>query len=168
MMQKIVLILLSLSSAIQFAHGQNQMYKISNIEAHLFYNRNNDFSDEKVAGTISENILENPEFYLWNTIIGEGSAEGASSQTLIIINIEGEKSTYEIRTLKIVCKIEDNIISSQENDFSNFSQHNKYSYCVLLNDTGCGKVEIVAEIINKKSNETEDKMVKTLDFWCGE
>ena len=72
---------------VRYAQSQDLIYKISSIEAHLFCNLDNDFSDKKVAGTISENVLDNPEFSLWNTIIGEGSAEGSSNQTLIIVNI---------------------------------------------------------------------------------
>ena len=128
--------------------GQNPIYKFSEIKAHLFYNLNNDFSDKKLAGTISENIIDNKDFSLWNTIIGEGSAEGSSNQTLLVFNITGEKETNENRTLKIVCKLGGKVILKQETQFSNFSQNQNYCYAVLVNDTGCGKLVIYAQILN--------------------
>lgn len=148
--------------------GQNPIYKFSGIKAHLFYNKNNDFSDKKVVGTISENIIDNEEFILWNTVIGEGSAKGPSKQTLLVFYITGKEGTDEKRTLKIECKSGGKIILKQETELSSYSQNPNYCYAVLVNDTGCEKLEIYAEIFNSETKKTEDKISKTIDFQCGE
>src|SRR5438552_2628092 len=61
-------------------------YKISGIKAMLFY-------DGK--GTFSRDVLAKPDFSFWNTIIGEGDAEGPSNSTLVLIEISGNPSRDE-------------------------------------------------------------------------
>ena len=152
----------------KMSYCQTPIYKITNIDAHLFYNLNNDFSDKKAAGTFSENIIDNPDFYLWNTIIGEGPAEGPSRQTLIIVKIEGKSNTNETRTIQVICKYDDKTVLKQENEFAIFTKSNVYFYAVLLNDTGCGNLEIIASIINAKTKKTEDNKKAAIDYECGE
>ncbi len=61
-------------------------YKISAIKALLFY-------DGK--GTFSRDVLAKPEFTFWNTIIGEGDAEGPSNSTLVLVEVTGKPDSDE-------------------------------------------------------------------------
>lgn len=148
--------------------GQNKIYHIDKIRIHLFYNLNNDSNKNKVAGTISDNILDNKDFILWNTIIGEGSAEGSSDQIFVVAEISGKNSTNEKRILKITCSSEKKILLRQEQEFSIFSVDNHYCYAFLVNNACCGKLKVKLEIINPTSKIIEDQMEKSIDFECGE
>ncbi len=53
-------------------------YKITSIQAKLFYHD---------KGTFSRNVLAKPDFGFWNTIIGEGDAEGPSEATLVLVEV---------------------------------------------------------------------------------
>lgn len=119
------------------AYSQNYKCTIGDIKGYLFYNSNRDYSDKKVAGTFSENIIDNSNMDLWNTNIGEGSAEGSSNQTLIVVEINNNMSEYHERFLKIVCKSEGKIILDQRIEFAAYSDDGKYYHSVILNDTGC-------------------------------
>jgi hypothetical protein len=56
-------------------------YVISEVQAKLYYSN---------GGTFSQNILDNPNITLWNVIIGEGSAGGASENTLVQVVVAGQ------------------------------------------------------------------------------
>jgi len=151
------------------AFSQNYESTIGDIKGFLFYNSNKDHSEKKVAGTFSENIIDNTNMDLWNTIIGEGSSEGSSNQTMIVVEINNNKSEYHERYLKIVCKSEGKIILEQKIEFAAYSDDGKYYHSVILNDTGCDDIEINAEIFtDHTSSKVESRMVKTIIFNCGE
>ena len=166
-MKKIIL-LLALNLLVSLSYSQNSVYKISSIKAYLFYNTQNSASGKNITEIISKNIIDNPSFSLWNTIIGEGSAKGSSSQTLVSVRIKEENDTPQERLLKIICKSAGKIILTKIHNLSNYSENKYYTYAVLLDDIGCEKIQITAEIINEKSNKIESKMIKTIDFACGE
>lgn len=63
----------------------------------MFYNANNDSPNSQVIGTISENNIDKSDFWLWNTVIGEEAAEGASNQTLIVVDVKGIGNEYKNR-----------------------------------------------------------------------
>lgn len=148
------------------ANSQNSNYKIEAIKAYLFYNSNDDFSEKQVAGTYSENIIDNPNIHLWNTIIG---SPGGSNQTLIIIEIRSTISFYEESILKVTCKTPEKTIFEKLNTFAAYSKDGKYFHAVLIDDTGCDNIEILAEIINDKiSNKVISRLVKNIPFECGE
>jgi hypothetical protein len=167
---KKVFLILALSQIIFIGKlfAQKPIYSIKNIQAHLFYNLDNDSDTSKYAGTLSENIIDKKDFALWNTIIGEGSAQAPSDQLFVIIEILGKGSTNDERTLRVTCKSNEKVAIKQETKFSIFTINNKYCYAMILNDVGCAEVEIVAEIINSKTTKVESSLSKIIDFECGE
>ena len=152
---------------INISLAQKPLYSISKIRAHLFYKLNK-YADNPLVGTFSENIVDNANFSLWNTAIGEGSAGSPSTQTLVVVEVKGPNEANDDRTIRVVCKLDGKVITKQETDFSTFTRDNNYSYALILNDTGCGKVEILAEIYNKATKKVESKLMKIIDFGCGE
>ncbi|HEY1405769.1 MAG TPA: hypothetical protein VF857_04090, partial [Spirochaetota bacterium] len=59
--------------------GEDRYPRIKAVKGFLYYNESK--SGQKSAGTLSENIIDNSNFQLWNVIIGEGSAKGYSQNT---------------------------------------------------------------------------------------
>lgn len=166
---KNILISISLFLTVANSYSQNSKYKIEDIKAFLFYNFNIDNTNANVAGTFSRNIINNPSMSLWNTTIGEGGAEGASNQTLIVIEIKSSSEVYEEKILTIVCKSDNKIILDQRNIIAAISKDGYYYHSLILNNTGCDNIEITAEITDDKiSNNVESKLVKNILFECGE
>lgn len=138
--------------------------KISGIEAKLFYNQNND-DGEDVKGTFSENIL-NGEFSLWNTIIGEGSAKGISTQTVVIVEVTSVGLSNKRQLLKFTALYGKKIIQQQQLLFDCVGNNVKYKLLFLLDNTGCGKINIKCDLIN--SGKVVSTKNKVIDFQCGE
>jgi len=68
------------------AQTRTPPYKITAIKAMLFY-------DGK--GTFSRDVLAKPDFTFWNTIIGEGDADGPSNSTLVLVEVTGKPDSDE-------------------------------------------------------------------------
>lgn len=150
------------------ASAQNSQFKLESIKAYMFYNANNDSPNSQVIGTISENIIDKSDFWLWNTVIGEGAAEGASNQTLIVVDVKGIGNEYKTGIIRLTCKTSEKILLTQENEFSIFSADNKHSEAFLVNETGCEHLEITAEVFDTNSKKIQDKLVKNIYYECGE
>lgn len=150
-----------------YTHLQAQVsavpYKISKISAHLFYN-----DGAGVRGSLSENIIDNSGFSLWNTIIGEGSAKGSSTQTLVVVHIAANSNASPDRkvVLTVTSASSSKVIFKKAIDFSIYSKGVK-SFAFLLNDTGCDALLLKAEIVNS-NQKTEAAMSKKIAFECGE
>jgi hypothetical protein len=140
-------------------------YKIDSLQALLFYNVNNSMKEKKVAGTFSTNIIDNKEFHLWNTIIGEGSAEGSSSQTLVIVTISGNLSVHVDREIVFRAVKYGKEMLKRTDKFS-LVDGQLYYMAYILYETGCGKVDLTVKIVNK--GNVESQLQKSIEFECGE
>lgn len=134
------------------------IYQVSKIEAALFY------SDK---ATFSGNIIDNPDFVLRNVIIGEGSAEGPSNQTLVKVFVHASgkgQSNAEALSLDVTVM---NGRSIQKKRFRPglFEDNRTNCYCVLIDDTGCAPVTITAKLVGKGGGS---EMKKRISFSCGE
>lgn len=166
---KNILIFLFFFLMFSFSYGQNSKYELEDIKAFLFYNFNNDNSNTNVAGSFSGNIIDTQDMDLWNTIIGEGSAQGASNQTLIVIKIMSSSEVYDEKILTIICKSDNKTILNQKNVIAAISKDGYYYHAIILNDTGCDNIEITATITDDKIlNNVESSLVKNILFKCGE
>jgi hypothetical protein len=61
--------------------SQAPSFKITAIKAMLFFEQ---------TATFSKDVLADPNFVFWNTIIGEGDAGGPSSSTLVLVEVAGK------------------------------------------------------------------------------
>ncbi len=136
---------------------QKTPYRLSAIEAYLYYSN---------TGTFSINIIDNKKFILWNVIIGEGSAHGYSNDTFIKILLKGKPGGYP-EGLKIVLTARTPLETLLERESSPgiFASDGKYYAGYWLYGTGCTPVEITVRLIGKDS---EQKLTKTIPFECGE
>lgn len=133
-------------------------YKITRIKAMLFY-------DGK--GTFSPDVLAKPDFAFWNTIIGEGDAEGASNSTLVLVEISGNPSPNEAsprRFVEFSATAAGKVLLSRRAEIGLF-ENGKYYAAFWLYDTGCQPVKISARITGQAQSSS---MTKTIPFACGE
>jgi hypothetical protein len=134
-------------------------YKITAIKAMLFY-------DGK--GTFSRDVLAKPDFTFWNTIIGEGDAEGPSTSTLVLVEVTGKPSPDEpspSRKVEITAVASRKFLLKRTTDIGLFGDGGKFYAAFWLYDTGCKPVKISARII---AQAQPSSMSKTIPFACGE
>jgi hypothetical protein len=149
-----------------FCQTKTGPYKINNIKAFLYYNENKSFDSKNVAGTMSENIIDNDSFSLWNVIIGEGSAEGMSEQTFVVVEIKGNPSEYIPRDITLTAMKAKKIFFKQTQSFAIFNHNGKCLVAFLLYNTGGEEITLNAEIIN--GLVVESKLTKLIPFAGGE
>ena len=138
--------------------------KISAIQAKLFYNEKE--SGKDVSGTFSDNIIDNSEVTLWNSVIGEGSAEGPSKQTIVIVEVTSNGQSNKNQILKFSATAGKKVLLQQQKTFSCIGDKTKYKLLFLLEETGCDTISLKAEII--KNGKSVSTMNKTINFECGE
>ena len=134
-------------------------YKISAIKAMLFY-------DGK--GTFSRDVLAKPDFTFWNTIIGEGDAEGPSNSTVVLVEVTGKPSPDEpspSRKVEFTALASRKILLKRTTDIGLFGDGGKFYAAFWLYDTGCQPVKITARIIGQVQPSS---ISKTIPFACGE
>ena len=133
-------------------------YKISKIEANLFY------CDK---ATFSENLINNPDFALWNVIIGEGSAQGPSDQTLVkvFVKASGTGQSNADRISLEVTTINGRSVQKKKFKLGLFEQNRTNCYAVVIDDTGCVPVTITAKLVGKGGGS---EIKKVISFNCGE
>ena len=172
MKQKLATALLFLFCA-SAALGQNKPYKIKAIKAFLYYNGEN-LQDSKIRGSLSENLIDNGKFALWNTIIGEGDAKAESNQTFVVVEITGNPKEYVGRKVVLTVTTSGKQLFKQVQDFAIGDEASNYSAAFLLYNTGCQPLKLTAEIVNektvqkKKVSVVESTLTKTIPFACGE
>lgn len=133
-------------------------YKITGIKAMLFY-------DGK--GTFSRDVLAKPDFSFWNTVIGEGDAEGPSNSTLVLVEISENPSRDEAsppRKVEFTAIASGKVVLKRASDIGLFKDGRFYAGFWLY-DTGCQPIKISARIIGQAQPSS---MSKTLPFKCGE
>ena len=133
-------------------------YKITAIKAMLFY-------DGK--GTFSRDVLAKSDFTFWNTVIGEGDAEGLSNSTLVLVEISGNPSPNEAsppRKIEFTATASGKVVLKRASDIGLFTD-GKFYAGFWLYDTGCQPIKISARIIGQTQPSS---MSKTIPFKCGE
>ena len=126
------------------------------------------------TGKFSKDVLSDPKFVLWNTIIGEGSAEGPSSSTLVQVEVTGTPGSYEpLRKVEITARYKVSARAGQRSVIKRtvpvgiLSRSGKFYAPLWLYDTGCDPVEVSARLIGQRSSSSSS-LRKTIEFRCGE
>lgn len=132
--------------------------KITAIRAQLFYETN---------GKFSQDILAAKDFALWNTIIGEGSAEAPSSSTFVTVEISGKDVPVGSLKVEIIATGNKNrLIQRKLTGVEIYDNRTKFIAPFWLYDTGCEPVKISARLVGKGAPATV--VAKTIPFACGE
>lgn len=130
-------------------------YRLS-LRAMLFY------SDR---GTFSHDIIARP-VTLWNTPIGEGRSGGASSETLVVVDVRGEAGSY-VPERKVELTVTRNgrtiFQRAEEPSVLNSSGHTYVGF--WLYGTGCERLRLSARIQGQRPSTP---VTATIPFDCGE
>ncbi len=127
-------------------------FSIADIEVRLLY---------ETSGTLSEDVSDNPEFYLWNTIIGEGSAAEPANDVLVTARIEGPGEHNLGSPLTMVVRDEIGRTIAQRS-IAYLYARSSTARSLFLDDVGCaGALTFEARLGN--SVRTEE-----VTFDCGE
>lgn len=163
-------VLLLLAFATQRARAQKCVTgapaQLKSIKAMLYYND---------SGKFSENLVDNADFTLWNTIIGEGSAAGPSTSLFVVVEVMGDARPNICQTDNLTVTLQQKGKPATRRQVRHLSFFGKElgvqgSYVAQSNhfeafwvyDTGCLPIAIIAQINQQKS------VTKTIDFKCGE
>ena len=140
--------------------GQSDIsYKITSVEAYLYYQDRDSYS---------ENIIDNSTFSLWNVIIGEGSAKGISEQTLIKVVVEASgNGQLNAKGLSLEVSVSSTkaVVLKKTFRLGLFNSKRRNSYLLLANDTGCLPLTVTAKLVGKGGGS---HVTKTIPFECGE
>lgn len=141
-----------------FSQAAKTGTKISAIHAQLFY---------EPTGKFSPDILAIKDFALWNTIIGEGSAEAASTSTLVTVEIRGKNRPVGSTKVEITATGDKGkLIQKKLIDVDIYDERTNFFAPLWLYDTGCTPIKISARLIGKGVPTTV--VSKTIPFACGE
>ncbi|MFS8084702.1 MAG: hypothetical protein ACMG6H_03665 [Acidobacteriota bacterium] len=132
--------------------------KITAIRAKLFYD---------AKGTFSEDILTQKDLALFNTIIGEGSAGGASTSTFVIVEISGRNLPVGATKVQITATGNKNrLIQRKVMAVDIYDERTRFFAPLWLYDTGCEPINISAHLIGTGAPATV--VTKRIPFLCGE
>lgn len=130
---------------------------IEAVQAYLFYNGN---------GTFSPNIIGNPGFNLWNVIIGEGSAAGASNATLVAVGVHGRPTeNLQAARVRLVARTQGGVLLDRSISVGVLNDQGVYIAAFWLYDTGCLPVQLTATLTGAGRAST---VVRQIPFACGE
>jgi hypothetical protein len=139
------------------ATAQGPRFAVTGVEAKLFYSN---------SGRFSANILNNPKIVLHNVIIGEGTVEGPSENTLLLVRVQGPpKAELEGLRLRMIATTSEDTLTDREIDVGSMNTAGNYYAACWLYDTGCTPVTVVVQLIHGR--ETQRK-VAVIPFECSE
>lgn len=154
--------LLCLSEPIGMYAAQTQgsapSYKIAGIKAMLFYDD---------TGKFSRDVLAKPNFTFWNTVIGEGNAEGPSNSTLVLIELAGDPTTSApaVRKIELTATASGKVILKRTSSIGLFSRTGKFYAPFWLYETGCQPIKLTARVLGQSQPAS---LTRTIPFACGE
>ena len=144
------------SSNAAFAQASKASPKITAIRAQLFYD---------TTGKFSTDILAAKDFALWNTIIGEGSAESPSTSTLVTIEISGTDNAGTSK-LELTATGDKGKVLLKKIVGLDLLERTKFYVPFWFYNTGCEKIKLSARLFIR--NIAGAPVVKTIPFACGE
>jgi hypothetical protein len=140
---------------------------MASIKAMLYYND---------SGKFSENLIDNANFTLWNTNIGEGSAAGPSNSLFVVVEVIGDARKVPLcgsDSLIVILQAKGKPAVRQQIKRLSFEGHEPgvigsvvpkehHFEGFWLHDTGCEAVTIRAQV------NQQTAVRKTVGFECGE
>lgn len=159
-------ILFCLPTTAQQPKPKPYSFKITDIKARLFY----DFA-EKFS---SQDIINDKNFTLFNTVIGEGDAEGFSETTLGVIEItyggiddrNGGQLVIEARGYKNKLLFRRSTFVSYVDKTPGLKKYVPF----IIYDTGCAEITITAKLYKDDQPKSPllNQMTKKIPFVCGD
>jgi len=139
------------------AKSQGLQFSIAGVEAKLFYSN---------TGRFSANILGNPKIVLHNTPIGEGTVEGPSESTLLVVRVQGPpKGMLQGLQLRITATSKEDTLADREIDVGSMNSSGNYYTACWLDDTGCDPVTVLVQLLHGQEIQ---RKVAVIPFECSE
>ncbi len=116
------------------------------------------------TGSFSENLIDNSNFALWNTIIGEGSAASPSTATMIQVEVigDGSPNVYSSDSLTVTTQLGTAPAVKRTIKHLWFSDAGEHFEAFWINGTGCEPLKVTVQVNNQTPT------TKKLDFQCGD
>jgi hypothetical protein len=116
-------------------------------------------------GTFSPDIIARP-VTLWNTVIGEGGAGGASNATLVVAVVRGEGGSYvPNRRVELTVTTGGREIFKRAEETSVLNSEGRAYVAFWLYGTGCRRLRLSARILGQTPSTP---VTAVLPFDCGE
>lgn len=153
-----LIVLAMTTTAFAQSPGAAPQYAITGLEAKLFYAN---------SGRFSANVLGDPKFVFWNTVIGAGSADGPSDNTLLVVTVGGPAKGYgDDLALHVRATADTMTLVDRVTPVGEFNTNGNWYGAYWLYDTGCVPVKIEAWLT--LGDETGPVIAKAIPFRCGE
>jgi hypothetical protein len=131
---------------------EDRHFRVADVEARLLYEK---------SGTLSEDITDNPNFWGFNVIIGEGSAKENANDLLVTAVIVGPGQHNLRSPLKLIARDESGKLISTRTIEDILVEPKTYR-SMLLHEVGCvGTISLTAQL--GQSVRTEE-----VQLGCGE
>jgi hypothetical protein len=124
------------------------------------------------TGRLSRDVLSDKNFVLWNTIIGEGSAEEPSLHTLVTVEIIGKPGEdTAARSVEVVCELtkpirgRKKLLASRTESPQNLGKTGKWLVPVWINDHPAVPVKVTAAL---KGQGAVIRRTATINYSGGE
>jgi hypothetical protein len=141
-----------------WAAGASAAPSITAVRAQLFYDG---------TGKLSDDVLTMKDLSLWNTIIGEGSAGGASNATLITVEVSGRNVEVGAVAVEIVATGKKRrVLGRTRMEVALYDAKTKFHAPLMLTNTGCEEITITARLVGKGAPKTP--ATRVIPFQCGE
>jgi hypothetical protein len=139
----------------QAADPASPVVALGKLEARLFYYQ---------SGRLSDDLLAREEpFVGWNTVIGEGGADEAANDLLVVIGVSADGETFSDRPIELWVSDEDGKVLARRRFGSVLTGNNGAAKLPLwLNDVGC------AGEITMRAKMGGEERTATLGLHCGE
>jgi hypothetical protein len=133
-------------------------YQITDVRVQLFYSR---------EGTFSGNLVGTPNMNsLWNTVIGAGQGGGASSATLVVVEVSGQPNSYAGKSsVDLAVRGEKKEVLHRRQRLDVLSGKGKGYIGFWLYDTGCEPLRVSAKLVGKTKSSPVNVEIP---FRCGE
>jgi hypothetical protein len=154
----LVFMSLSVESAAQRGNrSQPPAFRITAIQAKLFFDH---------RGTFSEDVLSGENKFLWNVAISGGSMGSLSTSTLVLVEVSGKPGDYGPgRKIEFIARGPRSLLLRKITEVGILGDEGKFYAGFWLYDTGCDPIRLSARIVGQSPALT---MKKTIDFHCGE
>jgi DNA-binding transcriptional LysR family regulator len=132
-------------------------YRVS-LRAKLFYSNSGEFSRDILSG-------KRPD--LWNTIVGEGQAGGASSELLVIAVVSGEGGSYvPERKVELTATTNGHVAFQRAEETPIITTEGKAYVAFWLYGVGCKRLRLSARVTGQ--TPATAPATAMIPFDCGE
>jgi hypothetical protein len=116
------------------------------------------------TATFSRDLLADPPFALWNTVIGEGEAESPSNATLVLVELSGTAGDYgNGSSVRLRASAAGRVLVNRAARLSAFGADGRQFVAFWIYDSGCETIDLTASLSMRSAT-----VRARIPFACGE